>query len=237
MLEPNIAGVASLIGDPARAHMLIALMGGKALTATELALEAGITPQTASSHLGKLVDSGLVMARKQGRHKYFQLQGAEVAELLEMMLNLSTQMAPLKITTGPGDPNLRRARVCYDHLAGEVGVALYDALVAGKYLVDNGSETLLTATGRTFFLSQGMPLDEFNGGRRPLCKSCLDWSERRNHLAGRIGQWILEDTLARRWASRDPVSRAILFSTGGFAKFAGKYGLAGCYAAFDFRGR
>ena len=227
-LEPNIARVASLVGDPARSHMLIALMGGKALTATELALESEITPQTASSHLGKLVDSGLVVARKQGRHKYFQLRGAEVAELLEMLLNITAQIAPLKTATGPSDSRLRRARVCYDHLAGEVGVALYDALVTSEYLVDNGSETLLTSGGREFFRLQGVPLDDFNAGRRPLCKSCLDWSERRNHLAGSVGQWVLDDTLNRGWASKDPNSRAIQFTARGFNLFCKRYDLAGC---------
>lgn len=226
-MQPNIALVASLIGDSARSRMLTALMGGKALTATELALEAGITPQTASSHLSKLVDGGLVTVRKQGRHRYFQLQGAEVAGLLEMMLNVTSQIAPLKTTTGPGDPGLRRARVCYDHLAGELGVALYDSLVAKSYLVDGGSETLLSDSGRDFFGGLGVPLGDFLKSTRPLCKSCLDWSERRNHLAGAIGQWIMVDIFDRGWAVKELDSRSVQFTPGGFRSFVKKYGLQG----------
>lgn len=223
-MEPNIANVAGLIGDAARSRMLTALMGGKALTATELALEADITPQTASSHLGKLVEGGLIIVRKQGRHRYFQLRGAEVAELLEMMLNVTSQVSPHKVKTGPGDPCLRRARVCYDHLAGELGVALYDALVEKNYIVDAGGETLLTATGRDFFGELGVGLDGI-GTRRPLCRSCLDWSERRNHLAGILGQWVLADLFERGWASREADSRALRFTPEGLRLFGRRYGV------------
>lgn len=224
-MEPNIALVAGLIGDPARSRMLIALMGGRALTATELALEADITPQTASSHLGKLVDGDLVVVRKQGRHKYFQLRGVEVAELLEMMLNVTSQVSPGKVTTGPADPGLRRARVCYDHLAGELGVALYDSLVEKSYIVDADGETRLTPDGRNFFGGLGVSFEGFNNSKRPLCKSCLDWSERRSHLAGALGQWLLADIFARGWARKNLDSRAVLFTQSGFRSFVTTYGV------------
>ncbi|WP_246109346.1 ArsR/SmtB family transcription factor [Reinekea thalattae] len=140
-MEPNFSIIAGLIGDPARARMLSALMAGKALTTTELALEADITAQTASSHLAKLVDAQLLAVRKQGRHRYFQLHRPDVAELIEKLLNVTVTST---IQTGPVDSKLRHARVCYDHLAGALGVALYDSLVSKSFLIDNGEEAIIT---------------------------------------------------------------------------------------------
>ena len=134
-MEPNISFIASLIGDPARSKMLTALMGGKALTATELALEAEITAQTASNHLAKLLSGELLTVRKQGRHKYFQLKDHEIAGLIEQLSNLSAGLQHPKVNTGPSDPRLKRSRICYDHLAGELAVALLDSLLAqGLYV-------------------------------------------------------------------------------------------------------
>ncbi|GGI73463.1 transcriptional regulator [Shewanella hanedai] len=226
-MEPNISFIASLIGDSARSRMLMALLGGKALTATELAVEADITPQTASSHLSKLVDGKLLVVRKQGRHKYFQLQGLAVAELLEKLLNITSSFeSPMK-KTGPDDQGLRKARVCYDHLAGEFGVALYDALAKGGYIIDKASETMLTEKGLMFFNESGVNVDDFSKHKRPICKSCLDWSERRNHLAGLLGQWILMDIFNRGWATKNLDSRAILFTRSGEKSFCNKYGISG----------
>ena len=143
-MEPNIAYLANLIGDQARSKMLIALMGGKALTATELSVEADITPQTASSHLQKLVEGELLIVRKQGRHKYFQLKNGKIADLLEQLLNISSEMITAQVSTGPTDERLRRARICYDHLAGELGVALFDALVSEGLIIDAGNDTMTT---------------------------------------------------------------------------------------------
>ncbi|MCE9684880.1 helix-turn-helix domain-containing protein [Shewanella sp. AS16] len=229
-MEPNIAFIAALIGDTARSRILVALLGGQALTATELAVEADVTAQTASSHLSKLVEGELLRVRKQGRHKYFQLQSPQVAELLESLLNISAGSLNPKSVHGPADPGLRRARVCYDHLAGELGVALYDALGAQQLLTREQDETRLTAEGRAFFAALGLDLEELKGRqdrrRRPLCKSCLDWSERRSHLAGALGNWILEDILAKGWAERALDSRAMLFTASGLQAFSKSYGLA-----------
>ncbi len=222
-MEPNISIVASLIGDTARAKMLTALMGGKALTATELALEADIMPQTASSHLTKLVNGNLLVVRKQGRHKYFQLKGQEIAALLEALLNISENIPKSKHKTGPDDHRLRQARVCYDHLAGEWAVALYDALVFTQIIIDCGEETQLTALGNKFFSGLGCDTAEFKKSKRPLCKSCLDWSERRNHLAGQLGQWILNDVFNKGWAKKDLDSRAIQFTSSGLKQFKKQY--------------
>jgi len=224
-VEPNIAYIANLIGDTARAKMLTALMSGKALTATELSLEAEITPQTASSHLTKLVEGELLIVRKQGRHKYFQLKNRQVAELIEQMLNISARVSNARVSTGPKNQRLRKARVCYDHLAGEMGVKLFDALVNQGQLVEDSSEINLTETGREFFQNLGVDFSIFATNRRPLCKACLDWSERRSHLAGSLGKWVLTDAISRNWASQDLDSRVIAFTPQGLKAFSKRYGI------------
>ncbi len=223
-MEPDIAYVASLIGDKARSRMLTALMGGKALTATELALEGEITAQTASSHLGKLVEGGLLSMRKQGRHRYFQLSDPAVAEVIERMLTLSATSSPTKVRTGPRDPHLRQARICYDHLAGELGVRLFDALQQQGLLEIHGDDARLSQSGEIFFTGLGVNLSLLRQRKRPMCKACLDWIERRSHLAGTLGQWILDDALAQRWFVRRPDSRVIDVSDIGAKQFAKRYG-------------
>lgn len=224
--EPNIAVVANLIGDNARAKMLTALLGGKALTATELALEADITSQTASTHLAKLVDGQLLHVRKQGRHKYFQLMNASIAQLLESLLNISVNLAPEQVSTGPSDIRLKQARICYDHLAGELGVEIYDALKQQAFIIDNGSETLLSDLGKEFFSSIGFDFSQVKKSKRPICKSCLDWSERRNHLAGILGQWMLNDMFEKGWLERALDSRVINVSNAGLNRIKYHYNLS-----------
>ena len=222
-MQPDISQIAGLIGDAARSKMLTALMGGRALTATELALEADVMPQTASSHLAKLSAAGLIVVRKQGRHKYFQLRNGQVAGVIENLLNLAASVSPAM--TGPADPTLRRARVCYDHLAGEYGVAVYDSLAEQGLILDQGEDMILTPEGKQWFLAAGVDFSQFKG-QRPLCKSCLDWSERRNHLAGSLGQWLLQDLFNRGWAHRVADSRAVEFSPAGLKAFAVHYRLS-----------
>ncbi|WP_163836324.1 ArsR/SmtB family transcription factor [Spartinivicinus ruber] len=224
-MEPDISFVASLIGDTARAKMLTALMGGKALTATELAIEADITAQTASSHLAKLVNGELVVVRKQGRHKYFQLKDAEVAGLIEKLLNISSITTHQKVVTGPSDPALRKARVCYDHLAGELGVVLYDTLISQGHIVDNSTELVVSTQGKVFFKGLGIDFNKLNKTKRPICKACLDWSERRSHLSGSLGQWILTDIFSKGWATKQLDSRAIRFTRNGSNSFVKQYNL------------
>jgi DNA-binding transcriptional ArsR family regulator len=216
-MEPNIASLAAMIADPSRAKMLTALLGGKALTATELALEADITAQTASNHLSKLLEKELLVVRKQGRHKYFQLAGTHIARLLENLMVLSHNIKSIK--TGPSDNNLKVSRVCYDHMAGEIAVALYDALLRQGFIVDNIDHCTLSPAGKRFFISLGATLSTITNKTRPLCRPCLDWSERRSHLAGTLGQWVLNDALQKGWATRDLVTRAIHFSSHGKRAF------------------
>ena len=211
---PSIAPIAALAGDPARANMLAALIGGKALTAGELAREAGVTAQTASSHLAKLAEGGLIAGIRQGRHRYFRLAGSDVAEMLEKMMGVAERAGHTRTRTGPKAPELRKARVCYDHLAGEMGVALFDNLVGARFIA-GGDEARLTKRGAEFVRDFGIDLDALTRERRPLCKSCLDWSMRRHHLAGALGAAMLDRFYDLKWARRDRSSRAVHFSREG----------------------
>ncbi|QJR19341.1 ArsR/SmtB family transcription factor [Pelagibacterium halotolerans] len=217
---PDIAYIASLIGDPVRANMLTALMAGKALTASELAHEAGITLQTASSHLGKLEQGGLLIPRKQGRHKYFSLTSGEVAATLEALMGLAASAGHLRTRPGPKDAALREARVCYNHLAGEMGTRLFDAMVGRGLLVTEGEDVELSAAGAAFVKDFGIDLDALTARRAPVCKQCLDWSERRSHLAGSLGRALLDRFEALGWAKRDGKSRVVTFGPKGRDEFS-----------------
>lgn len=216
---PDIALLGSVIGDPARANMLIALMSGKALTATELASEAGITVQTASSHLSKLEGAGLLQQRKQGRHRYFALADDDVAQVLEAMMGLAASRGLMRTRTGPKDQALRRARVCYNHLAGDLGVQLFDSLQQRQLLTGTETDFALTDAGRDFLEDLGIDVEALERERRPVCKSCLDWSERRTHMAGALGTALLDRFIGLGWAERVPKSRIISFSPKGQKAF------------------
>jgi len=219
--------VASLVGDPARANMLTALMSGKALTASELAQEAGITPQTASSHLAKLEAGGLVEPEKQGRHRYYRLTDPDVAGVLEGLAGLAARAGHMRVRTGPKDPELRRARICYDHLAGDLGVQMLDSLKAQKLVRQRKQDIELTVEGARF-LERNLQIstDMLTHPRRPVCKACLDWSERRHHLAGTLGAALMARFTELKWAARDttPGSRVVNFSRNGEKRFAALFG-------------
>lgn len=217
--EPDIARIGNLIGDPSRANMLSALMSGKALTASELANEAGITQQTASSHLAKLVNGGLATPRRQGRHKYFTLAGADIAGALEVLMGVAAASGHLRTRIGPKDESLRQARVCYNHLAGTMATHLFDRLLAGGRLASTDGGLILTAKGEAFFRDFGIELAPLRARRSPLCKECLDWSERRSHLAGSLGRAFLERIETLGWARRDMTSRAVRFTPKGKQRF------------------
>ena len=215
---PLIASVAALIGDPARANMLTALMNGCALTARELAETGGIAPPTASGHLARLVDAGLLAVRRQGRHRYYRLSGPDVAETLEALMGLAQRTGAVPVRTGPRDAALREARLCYDHLAGERGVALLESLQRRK-MVDQGDTLQLTEPGRAFLAGLGIAADRLAGGRRPLSRACLDWSERRSHLGGALGAALLELMIERSWLRRGE-GRVLRFTPTGAKWFA-----------------
>jgi DNA-binding transcriptional ArsR family regulator len=210
---PIIASVAALIGDPARANMLTALMGGRALTASELAEVAGVTLPTTSGHLAKLADAALVAVEKQGRHRYYRLHSGDVAEVLEKLMGLAQRSGAVRVRTGPRDEAMREARLCYDHLAGEQGVALLSRLFETD-LLSPGETPRLTDKGRNAFSGIGIDLDALERKRRPLCLHCLDWSERRHHLAGGLGAAILDRSIALGWIKRGEGRTLIVTSSG-----------------------
>lgn len=216
---PDIAHLGALIGDPARANILTALMSGKALTATELAAEAGVMPQTASSHLKKLEHAHLIKQRKQGRHRYFALADDDVSTVLEAMMGLAANRGLLRTRTGPKDDALRKARVCYNHLAGDLGVQAYDSLLTNGHIVEENEALNLTLSGEKFMVNIGIDLAAITNKRRPLCKSCLDWSSRRTHLAGSLGTALLNRFYDLKWASREEASRVVSFSRLGEVEF------------------
>ncbi len=216
---PDIALLGTMIGDPARANMLVALMSGLALTAGELANEAGITAQTASSHLKKLEQAGLVRQRKQGRHRYFALSDSDVGTVLEAMMGLAASRGLVRSQVGPKDPALRKARICYDHLAGDMAIKMFDSLIARNVLQERDDDITVTEAGRDFFTQMGIDLSKLQSSRRPLCKPCLDWSNRRTHLAGSLGQAILQHFVESGWCIRQDGSRSIVFSPTGETQF------------------
>jgi DNA-binding transcriptional ArsR family regulator len=224
---PDIALVAALGGDPARANMLTALMSGRALTATELAHQAGVTPQTASSHLSRLETGGLIEPEKQGRHRYYRLTGADVAGVLEGLAGLAARAGHMRVRTGPKDPALRRARICYDHLAGDLGVQMLDNMKKQRLVRQDKQGIELTAEGTRFMASAlQIDADALAHPRRPVCKACLDWSERRHHLAGTLGAALMNRFTELKWATRDPApgSRVVNFSRTGEKRFAALFG-------------
>ena len=217
---PDIARIASLVGDPARANMLTALMGGTALTASELALEAGVTPQTASSHLSKLMDGGLLTLAAQGRHRYYALANPQVAGMIEAITGVAASVGPQRVRPGPRDAAMREARICYDHLAGDRAVEMLESFLARGILKRDSNKIEIGKPGQTYFEAIGIDTKRLSAGRRPMCRACLDWSVRRSHLAGTLGAAIFDKILAERWARRDPESRAVIFSPKGNQAFA-----------------
>jgi DNA-binding transcriptional ArsR family regulator len=223
---PVIASVAALIGDPARANILTALMAGKALTVSELAQEAGVTLQTTSAHLSKLLSGGMVAARKQGRHKYFELASSKVAEAIEALMGLAADSGHLRTRTGPRDEALRAARRCYNHLAGAAGVQLYDSLTRRGFLGADASGLSLSSGGRKFAESLGIDVARLSASRTSLCRECLDWSERKTHLAGSLGRALLDHMIDEKWVNLQANSRVIAFTLRGQAQFAATFPMA-----------
>jgi DNA-binding transcriptional ArsR family regulator len=211
----NISAVAALLAEPAHARMLDALMGGIALTATELAVHGEVTPSTASSHLAKLLESRMLKVIRQGRHRYYSLSGPDVASLLEGLMRFSARDGG-RLTTI--DPALAAARVCYDHLAGASGVWLAERL-QDRELIAGREAFEITPAGMRFFADWEIDVDGLSLRRRPLCRACVDWSERRFHLAGSLGAAILQRIFDLGWARRAPGSRAVEFTAAGEKAF------------------
>jgi DNA-binding transcriptional ArsR family regulator len=223
---PNIARIAALIGDHGRAEILTALMSGQALTATELAQVAGVTKQTVSAHLARLLDARLLAVENQGRHRYFRLADRDVAQLLESLMGVAYRTGAVRLRSSPREPALRKARVCYDHLAGDIGVLVYESLLRQRVLRPAGEGPRLTKSGRAFCAGIGIDLEALARQRRPLCRTCLDWSVRRHHLAGSVGAALLDRCLELGWAKRAKDSRVVSFSSPGEKALRERFGLA-----------
>lgn len=212
---PDISKVAALMGDPTRSNMLLSLMDGMELTATELAATSNITKQTASSHLTRMVDGGLLSKEVQGRHHYFRLSNGDVAQAIEALLNVAESGVGKRTRTGPKEPALRKSRICYDHLAGEMGVSMYVRMTKNGWIQTTNDSLLVTSSGWEALREIGICSDDLPKTLRPQCKTCLDWSMRRHHLAGQIGAEILKRFFDYGWAKRRSGTRIIDFSKRG----------------------
>lgn len=222
---PYIAETAALIGDPARANILAALLDGRALTATELGLAAGVAPSTASGHLAKLVDGRLLSVTSAGRHRYFRLKSIEVARLLEDLMALAANGPPRHRPTTVCDEAMARARTCYDHLAGKLGVALADSFAERGHILLGEDGALVTGSGRAFLAELGVDLQVRKGTRRAFCRPCLDWSERRWHLAGTVGAALASRCFELGWVQRQRQGRALTVTPAGARAFEDLFGI------------
>ena len=226
---PDFTLIASLLGDPARANIVSALMVGQALTAGELAREAGVSPQTASSHLARLAQGGLVIERRAGRHRYYALSGADIGHAVEQLTDVASRLGHTRTRPGPKDPALRYARVCYDHLAGELGVKVFEGLVEKRLLVLHDGVPALTRKGTQFMEDLGLDAAALAKERRGLCRLCLDWSERRYHLAGALGASLFTHFAVMGWLARSRTTRVVRVTPSGVLGFSRKFSCTGIH--------
>jgi len=207
--EPNIAEIGALIGDPGRATMLLALLDGRDLAASELALRAGVSPQAATAHLKKLVAAGMLRARDAGRHRFFRLASAEIGYAIETLATIATPARIVALDQSTALERMRRARSCYDHLAGRLGVSVTDRLIQRGAIARRGEDFVLGAHASAVFSGLGIDLEPIRAQRRAFARVCTDWTERRPHLAGSLGASVLELFLRRRWVTRNAKDRAL----------------------------
>ncbi len=221
---PLIAEIAGLVGEPARATMLSALVDGRALTATELAYAARVTPQTASTHLAKLTDAGLLTPVRNGRYRYFRLASPKVTQMLDGIMAVALEHRPRYRPLSRQARELHYARVCYDHLAGRLSVDLADFFTVREYIVFDDEVTEITADGMSFLAGFGIDLSA-GTKRRHLCRSCLDWTERRPHIGGAVGAALANRCFDLGWAERMKHSRAVTITAPGRLGFLETFGI------------
>ncbi|HTW48393.1 MAG TPA: helix-turn-helix transcriptional regulator [Acidobacteriaceae bacterium] len=224
-IDAEVSRIAAAIGEPARTRMLYCLMEGPARTSTELALVAGVTPSTASVHLSRLKDENLVRVFVQGRHRYYSIASPAVARALEGLTVLAG--APHSRFAPATPVHLRAARSCYDHLAGAIAVDLHDRFVASRWIrTSNATDAYeLTGEGSQVFTALGIDVDAARAQRRRFAFGCLDWSERRPHLAGSLGAALLAHALKKKWVAREFDSRALTVTALGRREFSARFGL------------
>ncbi|MGO0062888.1 ArsR/SmtB family transcription factor [Brevibacillus fluminis] len=223
--SPNLVEIAALIGDPSRIAILINLIDGKALPASELARCARITPQTASSHLAKLVEGQLLVCESYGRHKYYRLASPDVAHALEALSVIANPAPVRSLRESDQLKQLQYCRTCYDHLAGTVGVALTERLLALEYMEESGRDFVLRPEGKRHLHDFGVNVEEKPKSRRHFARQCLDWSERRHHLAGSLGASLTDRLFALKWIERQSAGRAARLTAAGREGFAAEFGL------------
>lgn len=224
-MDPDVASIAALLADGSRLAMLDALLAGDPLTSTELARRAEVTAQTASLHLRKLLEAGLIQRTTRGRIHEHRLAGPEVVELLELLYRVARPSPAFTENQRSAAARLRVARTCYDHLAGRFGIAITDALLSRRLLVLRDGAFLLTRRGRRWFEQLGAPVAELEHGTRPLLRACLDWSERRPHLAGSLGGWLARHALSEGWVSRMRDTRALRVTDRGRSQLRERLGV------------
>ncbi|HEX3953895.1 MAG TPA: helix-turn-helix transcriptional regulator [Stellaceae bacterium] len=215
MSNLSMAEIAALVGNPARANVLNVLMDGRALTATELAYVAGVSPQTTSGHLGRLTEAGLLAVLRQGRHAYYRLSSPLVGRMLEGIMAVAAESVPRHQSHWRGGEALRTARTCYDHLAGRLGVALTDALTEREHVLLGEDGGVVTEAGEKFLADFGIDVGEIKQGKRVFCRPCIDWSERRLHLAGAVGAALATRCLDLGWLRRQRDTRAVAITEPG----------------------
>jgi DNA-binding transcriptional ArsR family regulator len=221
----NMAEVAALVGDPARANILCALLDGRALTASELTYAARVTPQTTSGHLATLHAAKLIELIPQGRHRYYRLAGPHVGQMLESIMNVAIVGPPRHQPRTRLDDALRNARTCYDHLAGKLGVALSDGLVAHDHVILGSEAGEVTEDGERFLTQIGVDLSQARARRRVFCRPCVDWTERRPHIGGAVGAALANRMFALKWIERMRDSRAVTVTPTGRRELLERFGV------------
>jgi len=223
--EPSMATIGALIGAPARAAILTILYDGRAMTATELAYASGVAAATASEHLAKLTQASLLVCETHGRHRYYKIASSTVADILEPLIHLTpSKPAPMRAPSKDFIA-LKDARLCYDHFAGSLGVMITDALINKNVLEADGRDFILTEPGSAFLVSMGVDVVAARSKRRIFARRCLDWSERRPHLAGALGAAIADTAFQQEWVIRTAKRRQVTITEKGIAVFKERLGI------------